>query len=41
MPWLAAAVALMLSGAMAVAWRAALTTGQSGRIDALANRGSL
>ena len=25
----------MLSGAMALAWRVALTTGQSGRIDAI------
>jgi steroid 5-alpha reductase family enzyme len=33
MLWLAVAVALMLSGAMALAWRIALTTGQSGRID--------
>jgi len=35
MVWLAVLVALMLSGAMALAWRVALTTGQSGRIDAI------
>src|SRR5271154_5158540 len=35
MLWLAVLVALMLSGAMALAWRIALTTGQSGRIDAI------
>ena len=35
MLWLAVVVALMLSGAMALAWRVALTTGQSGRIDAI------
>jgi steroid 5-alpha reductase family enzyme len=33
--WLAVLIALMLSGAMALAWRIALTTGQSGRIDAI------
>ena len=33
--WLAVLIALMLSGAMALAWRVALTTGQSGRIDAI------
>ena len=33
--WLAVFIALMLSGAMALAWRIALTTGQSGRIDAI------
>jgi steroid 5-alpha reductase family enzyme len=32
---LAVVIALMLSGAMALAWRVALTTGQSGRIDAI------
>ncbi len=32
---LAIVVALLLSGAMALAWRVALTTGQSGRIDAI------
>jgi steroid 5-alpha reductase family enzyme len=32
---LAVSVALMLSGAMALAWCVALTTGQSGRIDAI------
>jgi steroid 5-alpha reductase family enzyme len=35
MLWLAVVIALMLSGAMALAWRVALTTGQSGRIDAI------
>ena len=35
MLWLAVLVALLLSGAMALAWRVALTTGQSGRIDAI------
>ena len=35
MLWLAVVVALLLSGAMALAWRVALTTGQSGRIDAI------
>jgi steroid 5-alpha reductase family enzyme len=35
MLWLAIVVALMLSGAMALAWRVALTTRQSGRIDAI------
>ncbi len=35
MLWPAVVVALMLSGAMALAWRVALTTGQSGRIDAI------
>jgi steroid 5-alpha reductase family enzyme len=35
MLWLAVGVALFLSGAMALAWRVALTTGQSGRIDAI------
>jgi steroid 5-alpha reductase family enzyme len=35
MLWLPAAVALLLSGAMALAWRIALKTGQSGRIDAI------
>ncbi len=35
MVWLAVFVALMLSVAMALAWRVALTTGQSGRIDAI------
>ena len=35
MAWLAVLVALLLSGAMALAWRVALTTGQSGRIDAI------
>jgi steroid 5-alpha reductase family enzyme len=35
MLWLAVAVALLLSGAMALAWRVALTTGQSGRIDGI------
>ncbi len=35
MLWLAVVVALMLSGAMAAAWRVALTTGQSGRVDAI------
>jgi steroid 5-alpha reductase family enzyme len=35
MPWLAVLVALLLSAAMSLAWRVALTTGQSGRIDAI------
>src|ERR1700690_659429 len=35
MPWLAIAIVLLLSGAMTLAWRIALTTGQSGRIDAI------
>jgi steroid 5-alpha reductase family enzyme len=35
MLWLAVLLALLLSGAMALAWRIALTTGQSGRIDAI------
>jgi steroid 5-alpha reductase family enzyme len=35
MLWLAVVVVLLLSGAMALAWRIALTTGQSGRIDAI------
>jgi steroid 5-alpha reductase family enzyme len=35
MLWLAVLVALLLSGAMALAWRIALTTGQSGRVDAV------
>jgi steroid 5-alpha reductase family enzyme len=35
MLWLAVVVALLLSGAMALAWRVALATGQSGRIDAI------
>ena len=35
MLWLAVLVALLLSGAMALAWRVALATGQSGRIDAI------
>jgi steroid 5-alpha reductase family enzyme len=35
MLWLAIVIVLMLSGAMVVAWRVALTTGQSGRIDAI------
>jgi len=35
MLWLAVIVALLLSGAMTLAWRVALTTGQSGRIDAI------
>ncbi len=35
MLWLAVVVALWLSGAMALAWRIALVTGQSGRIDAI------
>src|SRR5271155_201683 len=35
MAWLAVLVALLLSGAMALAWRMALSTGQSGRIDAI------
>src|SRR5580658_3317447 len=35
MVWLAVLVTLMLSVAMALAWHVALTTGQSGRIDAI------
>jgi steroid 5-alpha reductase family enzyme len=35
MLWLAVFVMLLPSGAMALAWRIALTTGQSGRIDAI------
>ena len=35
MAWVALLVALLLSGAMALAWRVALATGQSGRIDAI------
>ena len=35
MAWVALFVALLLAGAMALAWRIALTTGQSGRIDAI------
>jgi steroid 5-alpha reductase family enzyme len=35
MLWLAIVVALVLSVAMALAWRVAMTTGQSGRIDAI------
>ena len=35
MGWVAVLVALLISGAMALAWRVALTTGQSGRIDAI------
>ena len=33
--WLAIIVALLLSGAMALAWRIGLATGQSGRIDGI------
>jgi steroid 5-alpha reductase family enzyme len=35
MAWLAVILALLLSAAMALAWRVALTTGLSGRIDAI------
>lgn len=35
MPWLGIVIALMLSAAMALAWRVAVATGQSGRIDAI------
>ena len=35
MRWLAVLVALLPSAAMSLAWRVALTTGQSGRIDAI------